>query len=177
MLVCMFISLGLYTALFLGTRFVTNKVTDAKREVNKEESAQHKLEIIQTLLKENENAQKLVDSYILSDTEVVAFIEQLEQLIRRTGIDGKIDAVSAVPYTGDTSGKWENLRAVISSAGEWSNTYHFLSLLEQLPYRLQIPRVVIEKTKDESTKEKTPREFWRGEFTLQVLKLKSTQHE
>ena len=80
-----------------------------------------------------------LDNYFIEESSVVSFIERLESLGRLSG--AKITLTSV-----DTDKKRKNvLRVDLKASGKFENVYYLLSLIEALPFEINVNRFVMGK--------------------------------
>lgn len=161
----------LYGGLWYGISYVSDIVVAERSKFEEAENITVRANQTEKILLETEEARNRVNGFILSDDEVVGFIESLESLAKDIGLEETTEAVSDTAYPGFDAKKWNGLQIVLSVRGSWSRVYQFLSLLENLPYQTTLLRVVIEKAGGAEGLE-SPGAEWKGDFTIQVLKHK-----
>ena len=89
----------------------------------------------QSIIRETEEKRKDIDKYFINQGNVVVFIEKLESLGAISG--GKV-SLSSVDI--DKSRK-NVLKANLSVSGGFSELFHFLSLLEAIPFEINIKHI------------------------------------
>lgn len=172
--VLLVLSIGVYLVFWYGTDNLVSETKAIQDNLLQSDAGEKKIETIRRLFSERSSDVEAVRGYVLSEDDIVGFIEELENLSRRAGVEGEIQAVSAGNYPGVDASKWESLNVVVSSTGSWEATYRFLSLLESLSYRSELRQATIERIEREGSEgEEAPGEIlWQGDFTLAVLKNK-----
>ncbi len=158
-----------YVGLWYGTNYVSGVIAKERSKAIESGSSVSRLKDIESLLSKKTVEIEKVSGYFLTDDEVVGFLEELESLATRVGVDESTDLVSGAGYPGLDGAKWEGLQVTLSANGSWTEIYQFLSLLERLPYRADLIRAVVEKVSSPTPSEKA-RGDWKGSFTIKVLK-------
>jgi len=157
-----------YIAVFFATGYAEDMTRKAEEKRSAAETSAARIDKIKKLMAETPVEQTQVAGYVVTDEHVVTFIEEVESLARRAGVEGSVDTVTTGSYPDVDVKQWEGLSVLISTTGSWADTYQFLSLLERLPYQSNIKAAQIQK----SDPEKENNELWEGDFTLVVLKQK-----
>ncbi|MEO8638146.1 MAG: hypothetical protein ABI430_04580 [Candidatus Taylorbacteria bacterium] len=106
-----------------------------------------------------------LDSFFVGGDGVVPFIELVEGQGRLSGATTSITSVGTVK-SASASSSIEVLNLQVEAAAGWKSLYHFLSLLENLPYRIALANVAMK------TDQGGKKGYWEASFVLKVLKLK-----
>lgn len=117
---------------FLGRQLNqdVNQVVTAYQEFYTSANGQEDLLALTKILTETADARVTVGTAVLSGDALIPFIEQLEGLARTAGVTFKLDEPKVA-----TTGKTASLALSFQATGSFAGLYHFLSLLENLPYR------------------------------------------
>lgn len=105
-----------------------------------------------------EYQRSLIDSYFISETSFVPFIEQLEELATSTGVQLEKGALAG----GDGS-----LTFTFRTEGSFNDTYYFLSLIERIPVGLTIERADLQSLTVQQN-DMTEEIVWKGDFNVIV---------
>ena len=103
-------------------------------------------------LREASDRIKLLDSFFIKEGSDIIFIEQVENLAKIAGVLLEINSVS--PDTGA-------LRMSLKAEGTFSSLYHFLLMIEALPYQIQISDVEVLGGKEDGK--------WESLFNIKLL--------
>ena len=106
-----------------------------------------------------------LDSYFVSEDDIVTFLEDVEVLGKKTGTTVTVDSVSEdEKLTNDTM--FGKLNISIQSTGSWQGSIHTLSLLESMPKSVTIrsARISVASGGEE--------QIWRGVYEVAVDTLK-----
>src|SRR3989344_6004474 len=108
-----------------------------------------------------------LDSFILQTAGVVPFITSVERLGTITGTNIEVRSVGITAVSGATS--TEALSLSVSTEGSWNQMMHFLSLIESLPYRVELTGLqFVESTENPKAKVKQ----WEAQVSFSVAKMK-----
>ena len=153
--------LGLGGVVFLGRQLQTdaNQIIDSYLNLYSTSRGKEDLEVTKKILTETMEARAKVAEAFLQGDELIPFIEQLESLEKKTGVEMKLDE----PKSG--AGKTPNLEISFHLTGPFNSLYRFLSLMENLPYQLEWRAVAW--TLDSGT-------TWSGDFSLAVVSYNQT---
>ena len=139
------------------------------------------LRAIKISLDENKDFISQIDSFFIAPDGVVNFITSLEKLGRESGVGVNVSSVAVAPDAKVANDFKESLKLKLDVSGSWQDVLHFLSRIENLPYRVQFDgaSVTLQKTATgiNFTSSSTPRkrsgeEEWVGSFDVRFLKLK-----
>jgi Tfp pilus assembly protein PilO len=135
------IALAAYGFLFFSIKDKNETVSSILSGADKDIQQDEFLRMAKFSLMDNrENIEKL-DSYFVPRDGVPDFIEFIEQLGRDSGISLSIGVVAVEPDTRNKDDFKELLRLRTEGLGQWQNLFTFLSMIENLPFRVQIDRV------------------------------------
>ena len=135
---------------------------------------------IRTLAKEirslGDNIDRL-NSFLVGSTqeEIVQFIETVESLSTTSGANLDISSVKVLALGEETLAEnFEFLELKLKTLGSWQNIFHFLNLLESLPYNLVISQANLSILRQVPSPDKGAgkQEKWEGDFLLKVAKFK-----
>jgi len=166
-IVLLVLSLSCYVLFLWGVPYLSRITDEMRQAFVQSEAGQERIQKVRDVLTNEAEVVTQVRGYVLNSERVVGFIEEMENLGRQAGVEESTKAVSATAYAGVDADKWEALSIAVSTTGSWADTYQFLSLLEHMPYRLEIQRATMGLDEDEKG-----RAVWKGDFTFSVLKMK-----
>lgn len=148
--------LGLGGIIFLGRQLQSDAdlVINSYLDLYKTSRWKEDLGVTKKILAETAESRDLIEGAFLASDNLLFFIEQLESLQRKTGVELKLDE----PKSG--AGETPSLEVSFRIIGSFSALYHFLSLVENLPYRLEWRSVAW--SLDSGT-------TWSGNFSLAVM--------
>lgn len=159
--------------IYAKANLASNLVAEAAQDVQKDEA----LRSIKASLNENAEFVSHIDSFFIPADGVVDFISSLEALGAESGVELSIDSV-AVESESESASK-EVLNLSLQTEGSWQNTFIFLSLLENLPYRIEFVSTTLRlfgATESilfsGSSRTLASEEVWQGNYEVSVHKLR-----
>lgn len=118
-----------------------------------------------------EDRGKIEKSIILQKEDLVKFIENLEFLSSRAGAAMEIKSIQLSQIPQKTEDFYPILNIELKSG--FNEIYHFLEMLESLPYFVSFDRLTIQKNSPETVaqlKEKEGKEYkWTARMDLKIL--------
>lgn len=111
---------------------------------------------------------KELDSYFITKDDAVSFIELIENLSRTAGVKISVNNVSVEQSA--PKEQFEHVTVSASASGSFSNLYWLLSLLENVPIKLDITKFVFEESPNS---EKDKNKEWKMDITVEALKFKN----
>jgi hypothetical protein len=162
---------GLCYALFYLTKSKIEETATIEAQALEESAYQERTRALKNLIRDvDPDVQKLY-SHVVAPDGAVAFIDAAETLARGSGISIATQSVDVEEAT-ENKDLYENLVLIFTSKGSWSNTYHFLSLLENLPYQLTIEHVAMTHDGSFDPNAKNVSSSWNSSFSVKILKQK-----
>lgn len=160
------VSLGLLFLLLTETYKEKDVISEYKIEISEKVNDNQQLRGVKDLLRSTEEERKMLDSYFIGLNETVSFIEYIESLGIIAGVLVSIDSVKE-----DELEHFEEVNMNVSVEGGGEEVFSFLTLLENIPYYIDIYKTRIEKVKDK----KTSNVYWTGSFEFFVPKIKQNE--
>ncbi len=171
---------GVYGFLFWDIRAkniqVYELISEADRDIKKDET----LRAIKLSLNNNQDFISQIDQFFVPRDGVVSFIDLLEKLGHDSGVELTIGSVSVESETKNNNDFKEILRLKLGSEGSWQSVFYFMSLVENLPYRIEFENasLVLAGASDSilfsgnGSRVRTSDEIWEGSFEVLVYKLR-----
>lgn len=119
------------------------------------------IESTRNILRNTAAEREKIDSYFVSSDNIVDFLEKIELLGKKSGVALSFDSVD-IP-----SDEKNVLRVRAGTKGSWENTFYFLSLIENLPFKIELEKSSVIKTVEVVSNIKTF--YWRGDFTIKLV--------
>ncbi len=121
------------------------------------------------LFNDTKEEREKLDSYFVGAGDVVSFIESIENIssVTRTKISVNNVSVEQTP----ASKQFEYLVLNASALGSFNNLHWLLSLIEEMPLKIDVVKVVFEEMQS-GEGEKGKEKEWRMDFTVKALKFK-----
>lgn len=118
---------------------------------------------LQSAVKDTEIERNQLTSLLLPSGSQVAFVEQVEDLTKSSGLSEQTNNLSEAVGPSDTT---KLLQIQLTVTGSWSNTMYFLSQLENLPYNISIRNASLTEQTGVLAKEAN---LWTGVFDVSVI--------
>jgi hypothetical protein len=155
------------------SRKITNnigQISELATELDFQLDREGQLRSLRGITKDTEADRGTLDSHFVSPEGIVSLIKEVEGLASRSRLYIEIDSVGVEDYLiGENVDELiEILDVDLSTEGSWSSNFYFLSLLEQMPYRVSIVRLSFDAKKNTDGEVLT----WEGIISLKILKLK-----
>jgi len=133
---------------------ISNRVNKAERL----RSANH-------LLQNTKEERAKLPSYFVSGEDTVEFIEFIDSLGAESEVSMNVESVKLVD--GEEKDPYADLHMSVSAQGDWDSIFRFLSLLELMPYNVDIRDVMI----NGNLKGERKGSNWSGKISFVVSKL------
>ncbi len=130
---------------------------DIAAEAQKDRS----IESIRNILRNTAAEREKIDGYFVKSDNIVDFLEKIELMGKKSGVALSFDSVD-IPQN-----EKNVLRLRIGTEGNWEDSFYFLSLLENLPYKIELEKSALAKISKTVSNVKTF--YWRGDFTIRLL--------
>jgi hypothetical protein len=114
---------------------------------------------------------KKIDGYFIASDGEVNFINEIEDIAKANNLIIEISSVSLDTTSDLTAKGFEYLTLKLSTKGSWAGTYKFLSLLSNMPYKVNVKQADVSNVSDTGAVKVS---LWQGSFTVQVLKKSAT---
>lgn len=172
-------ALSCFVFLLWSIKSANEHISTLANEIAQEGKREELLKSTKNSAAETASLRAKLDNFFIAPDGVVSFLEFVDGLggVSKVGLEitnlGLEDvAGSPVPS--------ELLRLQIVAGGSWEGIYHFLSLLESIPYKMRLEDAALQKQPKEKLipvldaegKPKPPPPPWVGSFRVSVLKLK-----
>lgn len=145
----------------------TDGVTKLRGDFLVELKNEKQLDLIKKIIKETEAEQSSLDLCFVNSNGVVDFIKTVELVSELTGVTIDTKTVGVENSELIKNVNVETLTVEFAIQGSWSQTFEFLSLIENIQYDTTIERMSINKFTDGETKE----ESWKSNFTIKAIKI------
>lgn len=133
---------ALYGYLFFQVRHLNEKAAAFIAQIETKTAERERAQSIEKLSEDIAPEVEKLESRLVSAGDEVAFIEVIEKLGGTTGLSVEFDVVGTEEKTIDgTPAKY--LKVVLSTSGSWKAVSTLLSLLETLPYNVEIYRTLL----------------------------------
>jgi hypothetical protein len=127
-----FLVMGIYGYIFYQIRAQTRSSVMLFETLQRDAIQRDGLVGIEETLKNLKSRADNIDSYVVDDNNVVAFLELIEELGEEQGI-----SITKKIQKND-GGNSSELELTLATSGKWNSTLNFLSLIENLPYSIKV---------------------------------------
>lgn len=166
---------GLYFMLFATIKANNQKISSLQNDIAVQEKREMILKSTKKLVFETVSDRRKLDSFFVTKDRVVEFLEQVADLGKESGVKLTITNLGLEDEQGAPSDLYQLLKLNIEARGGWQNLYHFLTMLESVPFAVRFGGVNIDGVFDDSEVTKksfTPAKRWKMTIELSVIKLK-----
>lgn len=155
------IAFGVYATLFIIIKNKNNQISILQNKVDIEVRKDQRLHSTKQLTSDLSEEFVQVDKHFVSADGVVGFLEDLENLGRKSGASVSVNSVSVNENAGNGL-PYEPLQIEFAARGSWKSVLHLISLLETFPLGITVSRMHLEKNLNS----------WQLNTSFSVLKLK-----
>jgi hypothetical protein len=140
-----------------------------RKDLAKEDEKGQKIVALRRSIELAEPDRKALEQYLFdpSDENLIKFISQMEQL--------GITTTGAVVETRSLDRSGAKVHGEFTITGSWTQLYHFLRLVEELPTRVVINQFNVRRTDVLGGAGKDTAESWSGSLSLDLASLKAIQ--
>ncbi len=157
---------GLYIYLYYSLVSYDESVVTDSSTVYSVESEKDSIQKIQRLVATTTPDRAYLDSLFVPSDGTANFIQNLENLADDAGVSHTLSVNSTEDGTLNSSGR-DYLVFSLGISGSWQSVYRFVSILENLPYKISISTIHLNIS--DATK-KPP--LWSSNITFTVVKNK-----
>ena len=168
---------GVYGLMYFGVEMSAQKIIKNQEQIDSQNLAkQREKSFLETYRATAHKWSELQDYYVKSN-EVVSLIEKIEAIGPQSQTELNISSIDADNMDNAPFGKEGKIRMKISSRGNWVAVMKALSLVEMMPYKLNINNVRANSSTNIPSQGKnssTTKSSWELSFDLQVAMLSAT---
>jgi hypothetical protein len=170
-IVSCFLTIGVYGTFFYYISSLNDEVTDLKNTVSEKKSIEEEKNLADKTLQETATNRNKIDTFFIGNNQeeeanFVSFLEDTATNIAK--VEHTIVGLRHEPIANVKNSKYEYLTIQGEAKGSFSETYHFLTLLENVPKASILQQVELEKISGDPKKQNE----WRLSYVLRVLKIK-----
>lgn len=153
---------------FLMQRIVSvNQATAQLAEnIAVEEKRDQQLRALQDLLEELGSEEVALNERFLGPEGLVPFIELIELVGKEAGVVVEVVSVGIQPDA-EKVASHEWLKIALRTEGSWAKVFHFVMMLESIPYAIKFDQVGLSLREDDKAA------FWEATFIIRAAKLKT----
>jgi Tfp pilus assembly protein PilO len=171
MTILVIVAVVAYVMFFVSIKNKNENVSLITNEIDIAVEKEVKLKSVKNLVNDIEEDRLKLDTYFIKDDEVVDFIESVEGMAEDADISAEVTAVDIGDYKNNVnqaSDMVERLLLSLKVYGKWNDVFHFISLIEKMPFVVNLSNINIGAVY--SNNKKTS--YWQGTFKMSALKLK-----
>lgn len=138
------------------------------------------LRSVKNIMNDTKKEREQLSRLFIQPDGTIDFIETVESFGKIAGVKIEIESVNIEFLKNKKASSTEKFKISLKTEGEWSNTIHFLSILETAPYQISFDDIKLDKISTESipdSKEEKGASYWRGGFVFGVLKMKNLEED
>lgn len=139
-IICNIAALAGYYFLFQYIKTQSKAALSLTNTLDQSQQKNGRLSSMRSAVKDTENARQQLVTFLISIDEEIPFVEQVEALVKNSGLVGKTNNMIGGTKTKNV------FKMQLETSGSWNNTMFFLSQLENLPYDIYIGGVNLNKT-------------------------------
>ena len=180
------LALSALGALFYGIYYIKTlnaQIVDTKSEADQVRSKYERLIAFHDSAESDTDNKKKLVNYFVPSNGAVDFITAFEQTAQSIGLKFNTVSLDSEQATDLSSQNKELLHVTFETNGSWNNTMKFLSIVESLPYAVQItganlegaagsPSLVGSDAPDGSAVNKVNLGYWRLLLNIKIVKTK-----
>jgi len=148
----------IYGGLFFIVRQKNAQTAEIYSSLYRRASDEGALTRLEKTLADTEKQRALLDGYLVTSTETLSFIEQVEDLGKKSLTDVKVTSLSSPKKSGDP------FLLDFTAQGEFGNISRLFSLVESMPFRISIKKANIAAIPQD--KGATTASLWQASFTI-----------
>jgi len=142
----------IYGGLFFAVRQKNAETSLAHSSVYRQASDENAFTRLEKNIADTEKQRTLLDDHIITSSETLLFIEQIEDLGKKTFANVHVVSLSNPKKAGDP------FSLDFTAEGKFENVYRLFSLIEEMPFRLSLKMVNMTANAQEMK--------WNGSFTV-----------
>lgn len=169
-----------YFYLFANIKRINETVSARSIQSESEIKKDERLRSIKNLMDDTKKEREQIANLFVQPANPVDFIEMVESLGKIANVRLEVQSVGIDALKNKIDSSTESFRLSLKTEGLWANTFHLLSLLESMPFKVSFDNVNLEKISETSNlvgnKEKSSI-YWIGAFDFSVLKIKNPPND
>jgi len=155
-------SVGIFGYLYVQIKNNNIASQEADIEWNSESAKLNDIKVLSASIKTVDSEKIVFESHFVKSTDVVSFLNTLENMARNVSVDV---AISSVDELTDESG----LVVGLNTEGTFEGLYKFLILLENSQYEIDVLSVSMERELGQDSKEVISVPKWAATFKIKLL--------
>lgn len=162
---------GISLLIFILISIHNNRQAAAElaKKIEEQNLQTNQAENILSLLERTKESQAFLNSYFISDGDIVKAIETIENTGDKADFPVTISGLSADDSSNLPIGTINKVKARLDGKGSWKGALTFLSALEALPYKMSLSNISLKR---EGSGDKTSSPLWTVSLQIELLKIK-----
>jgi hypothetical protein len=146
-------------------KVLRQELVTIRQELVAEDKIAENKQVFISLLQNTKQSREELSGYFVPLDDPTPFLELVESVARDAGVVMSVEKLDMVTedVSGAEKGKEKSVKVVLAVEGSWQEVYHFISLLEVLPYIVTITDSVFKVEMVNSTS------FWKGQIHLNYV--------
>ncbi|MCX6736375.1 MAG: type 4a pilus biogenesis protein PilO [Candidatus Parcubacteria bacterium] len=146
----------LYLGLFFATHWRNTQTQEIYASFYQQTSDAETLKRLESSLSDTEKQRALLNEHLITPSQTLTFIEQIESLGKQSLADVQVTSVASPKKKG------EPFLLEFTASGGFENIYRLFSLVEEMPYRVTIRKVNLLANPPSNELPSS----WRASFTI-----------
>jgi Tfp pilus assembly protein PilO len=173
------VGIGVWYGLFSYIKRTAEAASAIENQYQEKITADARDKSLKELLRTIDLNNDSLSTRVIDRDGTVSFLEFIESTAKSVGLGITMNAVKIEEEPTDKN-TYEYLKLSFTTQGSWQDTYTFLSIVESLPYKSKINKVLFSQTsitepsKDQKTIQKSS---WKADYDIAVLKFKGKTTE
>lgn len=155
-----------YSYFFYSIMATNDESALIRGDILLKEKKENREMVERNLLRGTEKERQILDNYFVNSNSIISFIERLEGLGRASGVRLTLSSV-------DIDNERKNaLKINLRASGMFSGIYYLVSLIEAMPYEIDVTRFSISKSGSSASKDNN---LWEGDVSLELFSFISSK--
>jgi len=173
--VAVFILIAGYAYLYFDFVRTNDSISADSAAISQEATQEQQVIGLRQTVASLQKDQGLLDSLFVDNDKVADFIQSIESLADTAGVSHQL-SINVQPDDSLAADNKELLQFHMTTSGSWTNTIRFMTLLENMPYKVYVGSVELGEGSDQvSGVSGSPQKSsgsWKGDFDFSVVKNK-----
>lgn len=157
------LALGAYIFFYLHINNTAKAAAETRSEIERLGTQNNQMQNLRASVRDTEAGRAQINNFFVDSGSIIEFLETVESLgdIAQVEID-----VRSINETETRVENIKNLSLSIDFSGVWSETHHFLVLLESIPIIMTVDQLTLRELPSDDGSS------WRGSVNIRTLQLK-----
>ncbi len=164
------LSLFVYGYVFWDIYTKNKNISELKKDIQINEEREITFRGIESALEETKNDREYIESFLISEEKLVSFLRYIEELGDISGVLVDINSVEKAKE--EDSRRIKSLVLRINAQGSWSEVEKYISLIQFMPFQVEILKAdLIQTTVNSGEEGFSPKVAWEADIEFLVLQL------